>query len=308
MSSTPMSSKATSDAGRPATATGPIDPHTGKTTTGHEWDGIAELNTPLPRWWLWTLYATILWAICYWIAYPAWPLIVNATGGVLGWHSRAAVTEDVAGLVTLRGPMTAKLGAASLQEIEKTPELLAFARAGGAAAFATNCAACHGAGGQGSKGYPNLNADRWLWGGTLDQIQQTITHGARWSLDPKTHNTLMPAFGRDGLLQRAEVLAAADFVRSLASLPTGPGADLAKGKEVFAANCAVCHGPEGKGNQEVGAPNLTGQVWLYGSDRDAIIDRITNGGGGVMPAWGGRLDATTIKALTVYVHSMGGGR
>jgi len=118
----------------------------------------------------------------------------------------------------------------------------------------------------------------------------------------------MPAFGRDGLLQRAEVLAAADFVRSLASLPTGPGADLAKGKEVFAANCAVCHGPEGKGNQEVGAPNLTGQVWLYGSDRDAIIDRITNGGGGVMPAWGGRLDATTIKALTVYVHSMGGGR
>jgi cytochrome c oxidase cbb3-type subunit 3 len=286
----------------------PVDPHTGKTTTGHEWDGIAELNTPLPRWWLWTFYATIVWAFGYWIVYPAWPLLFGATSGVIGWHSRSAVEQDVAGLQTLRAPMTAKLAAASLLDIEKTPELLSFARAQGAAAFATNCAPCHGAGAQGSKGYPNLNGDRWLWGGTLDEIQQTITHGARWEADPATHTSLMPAFGRDGLLTHPEVLAAADYVRSLAGLSVEPGADLAKGKEVFAANCAICHGPEGKGNKEVGAPNLTGQIWLYGSDRAAIIDRITNGGGGVMPAWGGKLDPTTIKALAVYVHTLGGGQ
>jgi len=204
--------------------------------------------------------------------------------------------------------MTAKLASASLAEIEKTPELLSFARAQGAAVFATNCAPCHGAGAQGSKGYPNLNGDRWLWGCTLEQIQQTITHGARWDTDPETHISLMPAFGRDGLLKHEEVLAAADFVRSLSGLAVEPGADLARGKEVFAANCAVCHGPEGKGNQEVGAPNLAGQIWLYGSDRSAIIERITNGGGGVMPAWGAKLDATTIKALTVYIHTLGGGQ
>jgi len=286
----------------------PVDPHTGKSTTGHEWDGIAELNTPLPRWWLWTFYATILWSIGYWIVYPSWPLIWGATSGVFGWNSRGAIQEDMASLQTLRDPMTAKLAVASLTQIEKTPELLSFARAEGAAIFATNCAPCHGSGAQGSKGYPNLNGDRWLWGGTLEQIQQTITHGARWATDPQTHSSLMPAFGRDGLLKRDEVVAVADFVRSLSGLPVEPGADLAKGKAVFAANCAICHGPEGKGNQEVGAPNLTGQIWLYGPDMRTIVERITNGGGGVMPAWGGRLDPTAIKALTVYVHSLGGGQ
>ena len=286
----------------------PVDAHTGKTTTGHEWDGVRELNTPLPRWWLWTFYATILWAVGYWIVYPAWPLLSGSTEGLLGWHSRAAITQDIAGLRALRGPMTAKLAATPLADIEKTPELLSFARAQGAAAFANNCAPCHGAGGQGSKGYPNLNADRWLWGGKLEQIEQTITHGARWEADPETHASLMPSFGRDGILPRADIEAVADFVRSLSGLAVAPGADLAKGKAVFAANCAMCHGPDGKGNQEVGAPNLTSHIWLYGSDRDAIIERVNIGGGGVMPAWGAKLDPATIKALTVYVHTLGGGQ
>ena len=286
----------------------PVDAHTGKATTGHEWDGVRELDTPLPRWWLWTFYATILWAVGYWIVYPAWPLLSGSTEGLLGWHSRAAITQDIAGLRALRGPMTAKLAAAPLADIEKTPELLSFARAQGAAAFANNCAPCHGAGGQGSKGYPNLNADRWLWGGKLEQIEQTITHGARWEADPETHASLMPSFGRDGILPRADIEAVADFVRSLSGLAVAPGADLAKGKAVFAANCAMCHGPDGKGNQEVGAPNLTSHIWLYGSDRDAIIERVNIGGGGVMPAWGAKLDPATIKALTVYVHTLGGGQ
>jgi cytochrome c oxidase cbb3-type subunit III len=285
-----------------------VDPHTGKTTTGHEWDGIAELNTPLPRWWLWTFYATIAWAFLYWIAYPAWPLLTGATSGVLGWHSRAAIVDEVANLQTLRDPMNAKLAAASLSDIEKTPELLSFARAEGSAIFANNCAPCHGAGGQGSKGYPNLNADRWLWGGHLDEIQTTITYGARWEADPKTHMSLMPSFGRDNLLKYDEIVAAANFVRSLSGLSVDKDANLPKGAKVFADNCAACHGPEGKGNTEFGAPNLTTKVWLYGSDRSAIIERITNGGGGAMPAWRDKLSPTQIKAVTVYVHSLGGGQ
>jgi cytochrome c oxidase cbb3-type subunit 3 len=285
-----------------------VDPLTGKATTGHEWDGIGELNTPLPRWWLWTFYATIAWAFLYWIAYPAWPLLTGATGGVLGWHSRSAVVDEVANLQTLRDPMNAKLAAASLPEIEKTPELLSFARAEGSAIFANNCAPCHGAGGQGSKGYPNLNADRWLWGGTLEEIQTTITHGARWEADPKTHMSLMPSFGRDNILKPDEIVAAANFVRSLSGLSVDKGADLAKGAKIFTDNCAACHGPDGKGNVDLGAPNLTTKVWLYGSDRAAIIERITNGGGGAMPAWGEKLSPEAIKAVTVYVHSLGGGQ
>jgi len=285
-----------------------IDAHSGTATTGHEWDGIRELNTRLPRWWLWTFYASIAWAFCYWIAYPAWPLLSGATAGILGWHSRDAVTGDIADLQTLRGPMTAKLTAASLDDIEKRPELLSLARAEGAAVFANNCAPCHGAGGQGSKGYPNLNADRWLWGGKLDDIALTITHGARWDADPKTHASVMPSFGRDAILKPQEIDATANFVRSLSGLPTDPGADREKGKKVFADNCSPCHGVDGKGNQDFGAPNLTTKVWLYGSDKKSIVERINIGGGGTMPAWEGRLDPTAIKAVAVYVHTLGGGK
>ncbi len=285
-----------------------IDAHTGKTTTGHEWDGIRELNTPLPRWWLWTFYACIVWAFGYWIAYPAWPLINGATPGVLGWHSRAAVAVDIKGLDSLRAPADAKLEQASLEEIEKTPELLTIARSQGSALFANNCAPCHGAGGGGSKGYPNLHADRWLWGGTLKEFQATITHGARWDADPATHASLMPSFGKEGILKVEEIRATANFVRSLSGLPTEKDADLALGGKAFADNCAACHGERGFGNKEMGAPNLTTKVWLYGNSLDDITHRIAVGGGGQMPAWGGRLTGEQIKALTVFVHTLGGGQ
>ena len=277
-------------------------------TTGHEWDGIQELNTPLPRWWLWTWYASIIWAFCYWIAYPAIPMVSSFTKGVLGWSSREAVIADVQGLQTLRGPMTAKIEAASLADIEKTPELLSFARAQGAAAFAVNCSPCHGAGAQGSKGYPNLNDDEWLWGGSLDAIHTTLQHGIRWDADKDTRSSMMPAFGKDGTLKANEISATADYVRSLSGLPTDKGADLALGQSVFAANCAACHGDNGEGNQDVGAPKLNDKVWLYGSDKALIMERITLGGGGVMPAWSTRLDVPTIKSLAVYVHTLGGGQ
>jgi cytochrome c oxidase cbb3-type subunit III len=285
-----------------------VDSHSGTATTGHEWDGIKELNTPLPRWWLNTFYACIVWAIGYWIVYPAFPLVSGYTKGLFGWQSRAAVVDDLNGLKSLRGPMNARLEKASLQDIEKTPELLTFARAAGGAAFANNCAPCHGAGGQGSPGYPNLNADRWIWGGTLDEIATTITHGARSPDDAKTHSSLMPSFGRDGILDAGQISDVADYVRSLSGAATQPGADLAKGKKIFADNCAVCHGEDGKGSKAVGAPNLTTQVWLYGPTKADIVRRVNVGGGGVMPAWGAKLEPATIKALAVYVHSLGGGQ
>ncbi|MFZ0423332.1 MAG: cytochrome-c oxidase, cbb3-type subunit III [Xanthobacteraceae bacterium] len=287
--------------------TKPHDPPASEVgTTGHEWDGIHELNTPLPRWWLWLLYATIVWAVGYWILYPAWPLVSSYTGGALNWHARSAVASDVAALQAQRGPMMAKLAAASLQQIETTPELLDFSRALGGRAFADNCAPCHGAGGGGAKGYPNLTDDDWLWGGTLDAISQTITHGAR-SGDDDGHQGSMPAFGRDGMLKRDDIVAVADYVRSLSGLSTTLGADLKRGAKIFADNCAVCHGPDGKGQRAVGSANLTDKIWLYGSDTGTIIDGIWNGHGGVMPAWGKKIDPITIKALTVYVHTFGGG-
>jgi cytochrome c oxidase cbb3-type subunit 3 len=283
-----------------------IDAVTGTATTGHEWDGIRELNTPLPRWWLWLFYITIVWGIGYMIAYPAWPLVSSFTGGVLGWHSRTAIVSDLNELKTMRAPMTAKLEATKLADIKSDQALADFTYAQGRSSFRENCGPCHGAGGGGAKGYPNLNDNDWLWGGSLDQIQHTIEFGVR-SGHTKSHESQMPAFGKDGILKANEIVATANYVRSLANLSTRPGTNLETGKKLYADNCAVCHGPDGKGNRELGAPNLTDGIWLFGSDEATLIDVIANARGGVMPAWAGRLDPMTIKALTFYVHSLGGG-
>jgi cytochrome c oxidase cbb3-type subunit 3 len=283
-----------------------IDPLTGTATTGHDWDGIHELNTPLPRWWLWTFYACIVWAIGYWVVYPAWPLLTNSTQGVFGWHTRSAVVTDLDELKLVRGPMMDKLTNVSVADIVKDPQLTDFARGLGRTAFGDNCAPCHGAGGGGAKGYPNLNDDDWLWGGKLASIEQTVRHGAR-SGDKDDHEGNMPAFGRESMLKPNQISATADFVRSLSGLAVEKGADLALGKQVFADSCAVCHGPEGKGNREVGAPNLTDKIWLYGPEKETIMQGIQNGRGGTMPAWQGRLSEPVLKALVVYGYSFGGG-
>lgn len=284
-----------------------VDKISGTSTTGHEWDGIKELNTPLPRWWVWTFYATIVWSIGYWIVYPAWPLISSHTTGLFNYSTRADVGVELANLAKIRGEKMVKLAATPLVDIPKDPALLALARASGKAAFGDNCAPCHGTGGTGSKGYPNLNDDEWIWGGKLDQIEKTIQFGVR-SGHANTHEGAMLAFGKEGVLKPAEVATVASYVRSLAGLPTAAGYDAAAGKKIFADNCASCHGDAGKGNPEVGAPNLTDKIWLYGSDDATVIDTIANGRAGVMPAWVGRLDPATIKALAVYVHSLGGGQ
>jgi cytochrome c oxidase cbb3-type subunit 3 len=284
-----------------------IDHVTGTATTGHEWDGIKELNTPLPRWWIITFYLTIVWAVGYWIVYPAWPMISGYTTGVMHYSSRADVAVELANLETIRGAKMVALGNAPLADIEKDPALLAMARARGKAVFGDNCAPCHGSGAAGAKGYPNLNDDDWVWGGTLEQIQQTIEFGAR-NGNAKAHEGQMLAFGRDGILKKPEIVSVANYVRSLSGLSTAPGYDAAAGKKLFAENCVACHGDDAKGNIELGAPNLTDGIWLYGSDLATLVETITNGRAGVMPAWGGRLDPATIKALTVYVHSLGGGK
>ena len=284
-----------------------VDATTGTATTGHEWDGIRELNTPLPKWWLYIFYATIVWALGYWVVYPAIPLASSFTKGVINYSSRAEVTAEVAQLTSARAPMVAQLAKASFDEIQKDAKLLTFARAQGKAAFGDNCAPCHGAGGGGSKAFPNLADDDWLWGtGTLDDIQTTLTHGIR-SSDPLTRQGNMPAFG-DGVLKPAEISAVADYVRSLSALPIKKAADLKLGQKVYAENCAACHGDEAQGNHELGSPKLTDQIWLYGSDKATIVEGITKGRGGMMPNWGERLDAGTIKALAVYVRTIGGSR
>lgn len=281
-----------------------VDAVTGTATTGHEWDGIQELNTPLPRWWLWLFYLTIVWSVGYWVVYPAWPLITTSTQGLFGWHTREAIVTDLQELHAKRGPMMAQLSSASVAEIESNPQLLDFARAVGRVAFADNCAPCHGAGGGGAKGYPNLNDDDWLWGGKLADIQQTISHGVRAG-DDQGRSGNMPPF--NGVLKPNEISAVADYARSLSGLAPEAGADLALGQKVFADNCAVCHGPDGKGNRELGSANLTDKIWLYGADKQTIVQGIQNGRGGVMPNWGARLPEPTIKALTVFVHTLGGG-
>jgi cytochrome c oxidase cbb3-type subunit 3 len=284
-----------------------IDSVSGTATTGHQWDDIKELNTPLPRWWVITFYLTIIWAIGYWILYPAWPLLRSNTTGLLGYSTRASLAVELANLDRLRGEKMATLATASLADIEKDPALLALARARGRTVFGDNCAPCHGSGATGSKGFPNLNDDDWLWGGSLDQIMQTIRFGAR-SGNAKGHEGNMLAFGKDGMLKPEQIVTVANYVRSLSKLPTAPGYNAAEGAKIFAENCVACHGDNGKGNPDVGSKDLTANIWLYGSDEATLIETITNGRGGVMPAWDGRLDPATLKAMAVYVHSLGGGK
>jgi len=285
---------------------GEKDTITGQETTGHEWDGVRELNTPLPRWWLNVFYASILFAIVYCVLFPAVPWISGHTKGLLGNTQRGQLTLDLAEAAKRQSAILARIDAADLATIRKDPDLFAFAVAGGKAAFADNCVPCHRAGGAGAVGYPMLAGDRWLWGGTLDAIHQTISHGVR-NDDPDSHQSSMPRFGLDGMLTAAQIGDVADYVRSLPGNP-GSADAIARGAAIFKENCVVCHGDNGKGNHDVGAPDLTAKISLYGSDRATVADVITRSRAGSMPSWSRRLDPATIKMLAIYVHSLGGGQ
>lgn len=287
------------------TAKKEIDHVTGVETTGHEWDGIKELNKPLPKWWVYVFYATIVWSLGYWLVYPAWPLISDYTRGLLGYSQREQVTQSVQQAKAAQAATGDRLAEASLAEIKADARLLEFALAGGRTAFGDNCAPCHGRGAQGAKGYPNLNDDDWIWGGAPDDIHATIASGVRTGA-ADARDSAMPRFGLDGALTNAQIADTAEYVLSLSGKSADPAAS-ERGKPVFAENCTSCHGEDGKGNRDLGAPNLADAIWLYGSAKTDVVRSIETGRGGVMPAWAGRLDAATIKKLAIYVHSLGGG-
>ena len=281
-----------------------IDSHSGVETTGHEWDGIKELNNPAPRWWLIVFIICCIWAVGYWVIFPAWPTLSGNTKGTRGWTEYKKLEQEQAEITARRGEYAAKIKGASLEQIQKDPDLYAFAVAGGKAMFKENCAACHGTGAQGGKGFPNLTDDDWLWGGDLQSIYTTLRHGIR-STHADTRNSQMPAFGKDGILTQAQVSDVADYVLSLSH--KGEGKPNAAGEELFKQNCVACHGETGKGNREMGAPNLADAIWLYGGEKSNVVAQVTAPRHGVMPTWEARLPDETIKQLVIYVHSLGGG-
>jgi len=284
-----------------------IDQLSGVDTTGHEWDGIKELNNPLPRWWLWTLYLTIIWAIGYVIVYPAIPGLTSTTKGLWGWSSRADVRNEMTAVVQGQQALNDKIAAMDINAIMADPEARAFAVAAGGSLFKVNCVQCHGSGAQGGPGYPNLNDDSWLWGGKPDQIVQTIAGGVRDATSPETRDSLMPAFGKDGILEAAKINEVANHVRQLASLEHDAAAATA-GATVFAENCAACHGEKGEGNQDLGAPQLNDAVWFYGEGTEQIAAQVTAPRHGMMPNWKAKLGDAKVKQLAAYVLSLGGGQ
>ncbi|MBI1385137.1 MAG: cytochrome-c oxidase, cbb3-type subunit III [Rhizobiales bacterium] len=283
-----------------------VDEVTGIETTGHVWDDdLRELNKPLPKWWVYVLYASILWSIGYWIVYPAWPLATDYTRGIWGYSQRQVVADQVAAAKAAQGDLRKAIGEAELSAIKSDQRLLNFAMAGGNAAFGDNCAPCHGRGAQGFKGYPNLNDDDWIWGGTLDEIHATIAHGIRNS-DENSRQNAMPRFGLDQILTREEINDVTSHVIALSG-GTADAASAGRGETIYADQCASCHGEKGEGSRELGAPRLNDAIWLYGDAREDIVQSIVTGRGGVMPAWNTRLDDVTVKQLAIYVHSLGGG-
>lgn len=283
-----------------------IDEATGVETTGHEWDGIKELNNPMPRWWLWTLYASIVFAIGYMIYYPAIPLLEGSTMGISGHTNRSALKDEMKAVNIRRAQQNKQLTRMSLQDIQKDQKLTRFATAGGASLFKVYCSQCHGSGAQGAPGYPNLNDDDWLWGGDIDAIYTTIKHGVRDGLDDDARDSQMPAFGADEILSRNQMSDIAEFIMQLSGQDhDAPKA--ASGGALFAEQCSSCHGETGKGDRDIGAPNLADAISLYGNTRAKIIAQLKQPKHGTMPAWIERLNEASVKQLAIFVHSLGGG-
>ncbi|MEQ8902130.1 MAG: cytochrome-c oxidase, cbb3-type subunit III [Roseovarius sp.] len=274
-------------------------------TTGHEWDGIQEYNNPLPRWWLWTFYACIVWALWYVVAYPAWPLINEATAGYKGWSTRANVAAELAEAEAANAEINARLASAELTAIADDAELQGYATSAGAAVYKTWCAQCHGSGAAGAKGYPNLQDDAWLWGGTIEDIHYTVAHGIRNEEDADARYSEMPAFG--DLLEPAQIEEVVNYVMSLSGEPQDASL-VSEGETVFMDNCAACHGEQAQGDIYQGAPNLSDAIWLYGGDYETVKYTVVNSRYGVMPPMGGAdLSEAEIRAVALYVHQLGGG-
>jgi cytochrome c oxidase cbb3-type subunit 3 len=278
----------------------------GTSTTGHEWDGIKELDTPMPKWWVYTFMACVAWAVGYCVLYPSVPYGPGYFHGVLNYSSRDHVNAEVAAVTAARAGSMDRIAALSYDAIRADAGLAEVAQVAGRAAFANNCQACHAAGGAGRVGYPALAAGAWIWGGTTADIEQTLRHGIR-SGDPDARASQMPRFGADAILDAAQLTQVGDFVWTKLYGHADPRIDTTKGAAVFAENCVACHGEAGQGVREVGGPRLASRVHLYGDTRQAIASQLRLPRAGVMPNWGTRLDNATLKSLVLYVHSLGGG-
>ena len=283
------------------------DELSGVETTGHEWDGLKELNNPAPRWWLWVFIITVVWSVGYWVLFPAWPTLSGHTKGSWGWTQYARLNEHQEEIRVRQKTYIERMEGLTMEEVVADDELYQFAVAGGAVAFKNHCAACHGTGAAGGNGYPNLNDDDWLWGGKLSDIYHTLVVGIR-AAHPETRSNIMPAFGRDGILKRDEINDLAAYVASLSDPdPSSEDEAFLVREGLFLKHCASCHGEQGEGNRELGAPRLSDAIWLYGGDKNSLVETITNSRAGMMPNWEGRLSDTTLRMLAIYVHSLGGG-
>ena len=266
----------------------------GTATTGHVWDeDLAEYNNPLPRWWMWLFYITIVFSLAYLVLYPG----LGRLPGVLGWTSTGAYAGEVRSVDERVQPLYAKYLAMSVEEVASDAQ----ARSMGERLFLGHCAQCHGSDAGGGKGFPNLRDTDWLYGGEPQTIKESITNG---------RNGIMPPFA--GVLGEEGVKNVASYVRSLSGLPAD-GLRAQLGKPLFMQNCSACHGADAKGNRALGAPNLTDQVWLYGSSEATIIETITKGRGTAstvsrMPAHKGDLDEGKIQLLTAYVWGLSNGK
>ena len=276
------------------------DELTGRNTMGHDFDGIEELNTPMPRWWLITFYVTIVWGVGYTIAYPAWPMISGATAGLLSYSSRGEVAQQIGAHEAANADLVTELNSAEMADLGSQTDLHRYAVARGASVFRAQCSQCHGAGAAGAEGYPNLLDNGWLWGGRIEQIAYTIRHGIRNETDVDAHWSQMPAFG--DILEPDEIATLVDFIPSLSNADWD-----SEGGVLFSDNCASCHGERGLGDRDLGAPNLADAIWLYGGDPDSLTETITDSRFGVMPAWGQRLTEADVRAVSAFVHSLGGG-
>ena len=281
------------------------DPLTGQLTTGHEWDGIKELRTPIPNWWLITFIVTWVLSIGYLVLYPSFATTTSYAPGLLGWSSKGDLIAETQQARDMQSAWRSQIIATPLDQIEDNEELRRFAVAGGQAAFNENCAACHGVDAAGQIGqFPSLIDDDWLWGGKITDIHTTIRHGIRSGTDDARASE-MPAF--EDMLSAEEIAATADYVLSLSDRSQDATRATMPGEALFADNCASCHGADGEGNREFGAPRLNDAIWLYGGTREAVIEQIAQPKMGQMPAWESRLDEATIRLLAVYVHTLGGG-
>jgi cytochrome c oxidase cbb3-type subunit 3 len=278
---------------------------TGRTTTGHEWNGIEELETPIPRVVFLFLGATVLFSLICWVLYPTWPLGSTFTKGLTGFDQRNLVTEQVAKADAERASAWAgKVETLSYAEIEADSALMQPVKEAGRTLFVDNCAVCHGVSATGGPGFPNLTSKSWLWGGEPEAIEETIKVGIN-STNDDTRVSQMMAFGRDGVLAPEQISNVVTYVRSLSGAE-GDAAKIDAGKEVFAANCVACHGDNAKGSHDVGAPDLTDHFWIYGGDVNSVYTSVYSGRQGHMPHWGARLSPLQVKLLTVYVHSLDG--